>query len=88
MIGCDDFDPHSELHITFMHALSVLAPPVNLSAIFCIIRKSTKQMGAFKWYLLLYQTANTTIDFIYLTVTLPVIFFPIPMGYTGSWIAA
>ncbi|EYB82757.1 hypothetical protein Y032_0352g3279 [Ancylostoma ceylanicum] len=87
MIKCDDFDAYPRIYLTFMYTLSILAPPVNLFAVFCIICKSTNQMGAFKWYLLLYQTMSSTSNFLYTTVTLPVVFFPLPMCYTGSWIA-
>ncbi|KAK6056811.1 7TM chemoreceptor [Cooperia oncophora] len=74
-------------YLIFMHSLSVVAVPLNVLSIFCILYKSTKQMGSYKWYLLIYQLTSTVFDFIYLALTLPIIFFPIPMGYPASWIA-
>lgn len=87
MIECKDFDPNPHTYLTSMNIISVIALPVNLFTIFCILCKSTKAMSAFKWYLLLYQITSTIFDFIYSTITIPVIFFSLPMGYTGSWIA-
>ncbi|KAK6057530.1 7TM chemoreceptor [Cooperia oncophora] len=70
-----------------MHVLSFFAIGFNAFAIYCILYKSTKQMGAYKWYLLSYQLCSTAFDIVYMFVTLPVIFFPVPMGYAASWIA-
>ncbi|KAK6023432.1 7TM chemoreceptor, partial [Ostertagia ostertagi] len=70
-----------------MHTLSILSLFLNLFAFYCIACKSTKHMGAYKWYLLAYQTASLVYDAVYSLIILPVIFFPMAMGYPGSWIA-
>ncbi|XGW08224.1 hypothetical protein V3C99_010937 [Haemonchus contortus] len=70
-----------------MHILSVIAIAFNAFAIYCILFKSTKQMGIYKWYLLAYQLSSTVFDITYMIFTLPVIFFPVPMGYAASWFA-
>ncbi|KAK6057529.1 hypothetical protein COOONC_04952 [Cooperia oncophora] len=87
MIECEDFDLDTGFYLIFMHSLSVVAVPLNVLSIFCILYKSTKQMGSYKWYLLVYQLTSTVFDLFYLALTLPIIFFPIPMGYPASWIA-
>ncbi|KAK6015006.1 7TM chemoreceptor [Ostertagia ostertagi] len=84
MIECDDFNPSMNFYLIFMHCLSVIDLYLNMLAIYCILYKSTKQMGAYKWYLLAYQVVSTSFDFIYTAVTLPVIFFPVPMGYPAG----
>ncbi|PIO75068.1 7TM chemoreceptor [Teladorsagia circumcincta] len=75
------------LFVNLMHVLSFIAVAFNAFAIYCILCKSPKQMGAYKWYLLIYQLSSTLFDFVYMFFTLPVIFFPVPMGYPASWIA-
>ncbi|EYC26138.1 hypothetical protein Y032_0011g1580 [Ancylostoma ceylanicum] len=87
MSTCINLDVYPHAYLTAMHVSSFLSPVVNFFTIFCILRKSTKAMSAFKWYLLMYQVTSTIFDFIYTTVAVPVIFFPLPMGYTGSWMA-
>lgn len=87
MIEWEKIEHQPQVYFAIMHVLSILAPPVNLYTVYCIVWKSTRQMGSFKWYLLLYQVTCMLFDFVFTTVTLPVIFFPLPMGYTGSWIA-
>lgn len=87
MIQCDEFDPSPLVYRTFMTSLSVVTPPINIFAIYCIIKKSTKQMSSYKWYLLAYQMASSTFDFVFTVLILPVVFFPIPMGYADSTIA-
>ncbi|KAK6037694.1 7TM chemoreceptor [Cooperia oncophora] len=87
MIECDNFDLENGFYLNLMHSLSVIALLINLFAIYCIVCKSTKQMGTYKWYLFAYQIASTAFDLVYTGLTLPVIFFPIPMGYPGAWIA-
>ncbi|KAK6038891.1 hypothetical protein COOONC_23604 [Cooperia oncophora] len=61
MIECDDFDLDTGFYLNFMHSLSVVAVPLNVLSIFCILYKSTKQMGSYKWYLLIYQLTSTGI---------------------------
>ncbi|VDO19635.1 unnamed protein product [Heligmosomoides polygyrus] len=75
------------LYLAIMHSLSIVAIPLNLFSIYCIVYKSTRQMGEYKWYLLASQVASALFDFVYMMLTLPVIFFPIPMGYPAAWIA-
>ncbi|EYB82758.1 hypothetical protein Y032_0352g3280 [Ancylostoma ceylanicum] len=87
MTPCDGFNLHPPTYKTIMIILSALTPPVNIFAIYCIIRKSTRQMGSYKWFLLAYQSTSTTFDFSLTTLVLPVVFFPIPMGYADSVIA-
>ncbi|VDO75710.1 unnamed protein product [Haemonchus placei] len=87
MIECDDFDLEPGFYLNLMHTLSIMALVMNLFAVYCVVCKSTKQMGVYKWYLLIYQAASTLFDFVYTSLTLPVIFFPVPMGYPGAWIA-
>ncbi|PIO62801.1 7TM chemoreceptor, partial [Teladorsagia circumcincta] len=87
MIVCDDFDIGSDFYQNLMQVLSFVAVAFNAFAIYCIFYKSPKQMGAYKWYLLIYQLSSTLFDFVYMFFTLPVIFFPVPMGYPASWIA-
>ncbi|EPB75198.1 hypothetical protein ANCCEY_05712 [Ancylostoma ceylanicum] len=38
---------------------------------YCIIRKSTKQMGSYKWYLLAYQLSSFIFDFVFTVLILP-----------------
>ncbi|EYC17700.1 hypothetical protein Y032_0030g2221 [Ancylostoma ceylanicum] len=87
MTPCDDFNLHPPIYCTIMSILSVMTLPVNILAIYCITRKSTRQMGPYKWFLLAYQSTSTTFDFSLTIVVLPVVFFPIPMGYADSMIA-
>ncbi|XGW08226.1 hypothetical protein V3C99_010938 [Haemonchus contortus] len=87
MIECDELDLENKFYVTLMHTLSFADLAMNSLAIYCIIYKSTKQMGAYKWYLLIYQIVSAIFDITYTAVTLPVLFFPIPMGYPGGWIA-
>ncbi|KAL6729752.1 hypothetical protein Aduo_000780 [Ancylostoma duodenale] len=87
MIQCDDFDLHPMLYRTFMITLSIVTPPVNIFALYCIVRKSSKQMGHYKWYLLAYQLVSCTFDFVFTVLIVPVVFFPIPMGYADSPLA-
>ncbi|KAK6020900.1 7TM chemoreceptor, partial [Ostertagia ostertagi] len=87
MIECDDFDEEIDSYLNIMHSLCISALFMNLFALYCIVFKSTKQMGAYKWYLLAYQMVSTVFDIVYTGVTLPVIFFPITMGYPAGWIA-
>ncbi|KAL6729743.1 hypothetical protein Aduo_000772 [Ancylostoma duodenale] len=87
MMICSDFDPDPPTYKTIMSVLSVVTPPVNLFAMFCILRKSPSQMGSYKWFLLAYQSTSTTFDFLLTVLVLPVVFFPIPMGYPDSAIA-
>ncbi|VDO75709.1 unnamed protein product [Haemonchus placei] len=87
MIECDDFDLEIGIYLTIMHSFSIMALIMNSFALYCVVRKSTKPMGVYKWYMLAYQMASTAFDFVYTGLTLPVIFFPIPMGYPGAWIA-
>ncbi|VDO23286.1 unnamed protein product [Haemonchus placei] len=72
-------------YLVFMYLLSAVAVPLNLLSLYCILTKSPAQMAAYKWYLLIYQTISTVFDTVYLVLTLPIIFFPIPMGYPASW---
>ncbi|KAK6035661.1 7TM chemoreceptor [Cooperia oncophora] len=60
---------------------------MNLFAFYCIVYKSTRQMGAYKWYLLAYQASSTAFDTVYTGFIIPVIYFPEAMGYPGSWLA-
>ncbi|VDO23285.1 unnamed protein product [Haemonchus placei] len=85
MIECEDFDLSTGFYLVFMHSLSVVAVPLNLLSFYCILTKSPQQMAAYKWYLLIYQIISTVFDSVYLVFTLPIIFFPIPMGYPASW---
>ncbi|VDP34111.1 unnamed protein product [Heligmosomoides polygyrus] len=87
MIECEDFDLSPQVYLAIMHSLSIIAIPLNVLAVYCIVYKSTRQMGEYKWYLLCYQLTSTLFDFVYMALTLPVIFFPIPMGYPAAWIA-
>ncbi|VDO34818.1 unnamed protein product [Haemonchus placei] len=88
MIVCDDFEiDNNNFYFILMHLLSVFAIAFNAFAIYCILYKSTKQMGIYKWYLLAYQLSSTVFDITYMIFTLPVIFFPVPMGYAASWFA-
>ncbi|RCN30224.1 7TM chemoreceptor [Ancylostoma caninum] len=87
MTECVNLDASPRAYIISMNVMSFLSPIVNLFTIFCILCKSTKPMSAFKWYLLIYQVTSSIFDFMYTTVTLPVIFFPLPMGFTASWMA-
>ncbi|KAK6039634.1 7TM chemoreceptor [Cooperia oncophora] len=41
-------------------------------------------MSAYKWYLFANQVVSALFDFVYTAVTLPVIFFPVPMGYPAG----
>ncbi|KAL6729750.1 hypothetical protein Aduo_000778 [Ancylostoma duodenale] len=70
-----------------MTTLSIVTPPVNIFALYCIMRKSTKQMSSYKWYLLAYQLTSSIFDFVFTVLILPVVFFPIPMGYADSMVA-
>ncbi|CAJ0592556.1 unnamed protein product [Cylicocyclus nassatus] len=87
MIQCDDFDPHPVVYRSFMASLSIVTPPLNAFAIYCITRKSTKQMGFYKWWLLMYQLSSCVFDFVFTILIVPVVFFPIPMGYADSLLA-
>ncbi|KAL6729751.1 hypothetical protein Aduo_000779 [Ancylostoma duodenale] len=87
MIYCDDFERSPIVYRTFMTTLSIVTPPVNIFALYCIIRKSTKQMSSYKWYLLAYQLTSSIFDFVFTVLILPVVFFPIPMGYADSMVA-
>ncbi|EYB82760.1 hypothetical protein Y032_0352g3282 [Ancylostoma ceylanicum] len=87
MTPCDEFNLHPPTYKTIMTVLSALTPPVNIFAIYCILRKSTSQMGPYKWFLLAYQSTSTAFDFVLTIIVLPVVFFPIPMGYADSAIA-
>ncbi|EYC26116.1 hypothetical protein Y032_0011g1569 [Ancylostoma ceylanicum] len=70
-----------------MTVLSFVTLPVNIFAMYCIIRKSTKQMGSYKWYLLAYQLSSFIFDFVFTVLILPMVFFPVPMGYADSTLA-
>ncbi|KAK6028518.1 hypothetical protein OSTOST_05434, partial [Ostertagia ostertagi] len=48
MIECDDFDLSNGFYLVFMHSLSIVAVPLNMLGIYCILYKSTMQMGAYK----------------------------------------
>ncbi|VDM79804.1 unnamed protein product [Strongylus vulgaris] len=41
-------------------------------------------MGSYKWWLLAYQLSSSIFDFSFNVIVMPVIFFPIPMGYADS----
>lgn len=87
MIQCDDFDLHPIVYRAFMTSLSIITPPINIFALYCILRKSSKQMGNYKLYLLAYQLTSSTFDLVFTFLIVPVVFFPIPMGYPDSLIA-
>ncbi|VDK47043.1 unnamed protein product [Cylicostephanus goldi] len=87
MIDCDDLDPHPFAYRTFLMFLSAITPLINVYAVFCIVKKSTKQMALYKWWLLIYQLASSAFDFVYTTLLMPVMLFPTMMAYADSYIA-
>ncbi|KAK6048906.1 7TM chemoreceptor [Cooperia oncophora] len=87
MTSCDNVELKNDLYMSVMHSLSIIALFMNLFAFYCIVYKSTRQMGAYKWYLLAYQASSTAFDTVYTGFIIPVIYFPEAMGYPGSWLA-
>ncbi|KAK6042515.1 7TM chemoreceptor [Cooperia oncophora] len=87
MNSCDNVEMKNHLYMSVMHSLSIIALFMNLFAFYCIVYKSTRQMGAYKWYLLAYQASSTAFDTVYTGFIIPVIYFPEAMGYPGSWLA-
>ncbi|VDL71058.1 unnamed protein product [Nippostrongylus brasiliensis] len=84
---CRELDLKPQIYIHAMGALSIITIPINMLALYCIVRKSPKQMDIYKWYLFTYQSISTAFDWAYTILLLPVLFYPVPMGHTAAWLA-
>lgn len=84
MIECDEINPIPILYIDTLKALSVVGPLCNFLAMYCIVTSPDRFSIIYRANMFMLQLFLMAFNILFSLIAIPVIFFPMTMGYSAG----
>lgn len=84
MIECEKLDQHPIYYIRALNVLSFVGPLSNILAMYCVVSCPDRFSVSYRANMFMHQLFLMGYDTAFSFVSIPVIFFPMPMGYSAG----